>query len=115
MQLTENSRNCPKCQKELKVRVGCRGPFVGCTGYPDCRFSRDLTPEEVTAYEAETAEQQKQMEGTVEYWRNKFYEERTYWVTQLKEGKLAKVAPEPVASPPLTYPPDPEEEGSDPF
>jgi CRISPR/Cas system-associated exonuclease Cas4 (RecB family) len=31
---------CPLCGKELKQRNGKFGPFFGCSGYPDCRFSR---------------------------------------------------------------------------
>ncbi len=34
-------QNCPECGKPLVVRVGRRGKFVGCTGYPKCRYSTD--------------------------------------------------------------------------
>ncbi len=37
---------CPRCGEELVVRFGRRGPFVGCSAYPKCRFTRNLTPEE---------------------------------------------------------------------
>lgn len=33
---------CPKCQKPLAIRLGKRGRFIGCTGYPDCDFTKDL-------------------------------------------------------------------------
>ena len=33
--------NCPDCGKPLMVRAGRRGKFVGCSGYPKCRFTRD--------------------------------------------------------------------------
>ena len=33
---------CPKCGKPLTVRLGRRGKFVGCSGYPDCDFTRNL-------------------------------------------------------------------------
>ena len=39
---------CPKCTKQLTVRLGKRGRFVGCTGYPECDYTRDMN---------ETAEQ----------------------------------------------------------
>ena len=29
---------CPECGKPLAKRRGRFGPFVGCTGYPDCKF-----------------------------------------------------------------------------
>jgi len=30
-------QKCPKCGKEMKLRFGKFGPFLGCTGYPDCK------------------------------------------------------------------------------
>lgn len=30
-------QKCPKCSKEMKLRHGKFGPFLGCTGYPDCK------------------------------------------------------------------------------
>ncbi len=33
---------CPKCGKALAIRLGRRGRFVGCTGYPECDYTRDL-------------------------------------------------------------------------
>ena len=45
--------NCPKCGKPLSIRLGRRGRFIGCTGYPDCDYTRNLD---------ETAEQAAQPE-----------------------------------------------------
>ena len=39
----ENSiRNnvCPRCGKELVRRNGKHGEFIGCSGFPKCRFVR---------------------------------------------------------------------------
>lgn len=33
---------CPKCEKPLAIRLGKRGRFIGCTGYPECDFTQDL-------------------------------------------------------------------------
>jgi len=33
---------CPKCGKPLSKRLGKRGSFIGCTGYPECDFTRSL-------------------------------------------------------------------------
>jgi DNA topoisomerase-1 len=33
---------CPKCGKPLSIRLGKRGRFIGCTGYPDCDYTRNL-------------------------------------------------------------------------
>lgn len=30
-------QHCPLCQKPMKLRHGRFGPFLGCTGYPDCK------------------------------------------------------------------------------
>jgi len=39
---------CPKCGKPLSKRLGKRGSFIGCTGYPECDFTRSLGDEEDT-------------------------------------------------------------------
>jgi len=37
---------CPQCGKPLSIRLGRRGRFIGCTGYPDCDYTRNLTGKE---------------------------------------------------------------------
>jgi DNA topoisomerase-1 len=32
---------CPKCGKPLNKRLGKRGSFIGCTGYPECDYVRN--------------------------------------------------------------------------
>jgi DNA topoisomerase-1 len=39
---------CPKCGKPLSKRLGKRGSFIGCTGYPECDYTRSLDGEEDT-------------------------------------------------------------------
>lgn len=31
---------CPQCGKPLSIRLGKRDRFIGCTGYPDCSYTR---------------------------------------------------------------------------
>jgi len=33
---------CPKCGAEIVIRSGKHGPFLGCTHYPQCDYSRPL-------------------------------------------------------------------------
>jgi DNA topoisomerase-1 len=33
---------CPKCGKPLSKRLGKRGSFIGCTGYPECDYVRNI-------------------------------------------------------------------------
>ncbi len=33
---------CPECGKQLVVRASRRGKFIGCSGYPKCRYTRNL-------------------------------------------------------------------------
>ena len=33
---------CPECGKPLVLRLGRRGRFVGCTGYPECNFTGNV-------------------------------------------------------------------------
>lgn len=39
---TPASTTCPKCGSELRVRHGSRGKFLGCTGYPNCKFTKSI-------------------------------------------------------------------------
>jgi DNA topoisomerase-1 len=40
---------CPKCGKhQLTIRLGRRGRFIGCAGYPDCDYTRNLDGAEGT-------------------------------------------------------------------
>ncbi len=34
--------NCPTCGKQLTIRLGKRGRFIGCSGFPDCDYTRNL-------------------------------------------------------------------------
>ena len=37
-------RSCPECKKgRLGLRLGKHGPFIGCTEYPACKFTRPLS------------------------------------------------------------------------
>ena len=41
---------CPKCGKHhLTIRLGRRGRFIGCAGYPDCDYTRNVDGAEDTA------------------------------------------------------------------
>lgn len=41
---------CPLCGKPLSIRLGKRDRFIGCTGYPDCSYTRAMKelPEEAS-------------------------------------------------------------------
>ncbi|MFV0256297.1 type I DNA topoisomerase [Candidatus Liberibacter solanacearum] len=41
----EDSRTCPSCQKNpLSIKLSSKyGAFVGCTNYPECKYTRQLT------------------------------------------------------------------------
>ncbi len=51
--------NCPKCEKPLSIRLGKRGRFVGCSGYPDCDYTRNMEGETTTASEPEIVADRK--------------------------------------------------------
>lgn len=36
---------CPKCGADLSIRLGKRGRFIGCTAYPECDYTRNLSEE----------------------------------------------------------------------
>src|SRR5699024_1314716 len=33
---------CPKCGKPLAIKHGRNGKFIGCTGFPDCDFTKSI-------------------------------------------------------------------------
>lgn len=35
---------CPQCGKPLQKILGKTGEFIGCTGYPECKYTRNLEP-----------------------------------------------------------------------
>jgi len=40
--LEQAQPSCPECGAALLPRNGKSGPFLGCSNYPDCKFSRPL-------------------------------------------------------------------------
>ena len=34
------NESCPDCSKPLSIRLGKRDRFIGCTGYPECKYTR---------------------------------------------------------------------------
>jgi len=50
-------RQCPSCgQGRLSLKVGKFGAFIGCSNYPDCRFTRQFSDAQGGAPEASTPE-----------------------------------------------------------
>jgi DNA topoisomerase-1 len=50
---------CPECNKELVIRTGKAGEFVGCTGFPECKFTSNFTKAEDGTITLVKAEQLK--------------------------------------------------------
>lgn len=44
---------CPKCEKPLCSKLGRNGKFIGCTGYPECNYTRNINED---GSESETGE-----------------------------------------------------------
>ncbi len=38
--------NCPRCSKPLAIRLSRNGPFLACSGYPQCSFTSDFERDE---------------------------------------------------------------------
>ena len=74
-----NPPDCPKCGKALRVREGARGRFLACSGYPDCRYSRDMTEQEFL-----------RCDGNSVTWMDRFFAERRYWV--MRVGQFFRVS-----------------------
>ena len=47
----DTQETCPDCGKPLIERWGRNGKFIGCSGYPDCRYTKPLEGEKITTDE----------------------------------------------------------------
>ena len=50
---------CPKCGKQVAKRLGRNGYFIGCTGYPECDYTRNVDDAPGTTNEPEVVEGRK--------------------------------------------------------
>jgi DNA topoisomerase-1 len=44
-QPVETEHKCPTCGKPMLERMGKSGPFLGCSGYPDCKTTMSFGPD----------------------------------------------------------------------
>ena len=40
--ITYDAMICPECGGKLRERNGRNGPFIGCSNYPECRYTRSI-------------------------------------------------------------------------
>jgi|SRR5690554_238759 len=45
--------NCPECGKQLVIRNGRYGEFIGCSGYPDCKYIKKDKQENLKSLDIE--------------------------------------------------------------
>lgn len=45
----ELEEKCPDCGKNLVIKHSRNGKFIGCTGFPDCRYTRSFVTEKAQA------------------------------------------------------------------
>jgi len=50
---------CPECGKQLSIRLGRNGRFIGCTDYPTCSYTRNLNDDGTESNEPEIVEGRK--------------------------------------------------------
>ena len=55
----ELDEKCPKCGKPLSKRLGRNGYFIGCNGYPECDYTRNVDDEPGSTGEPEIVEGRK--------------------------------------------------------
>lgn len=48
--------NCPDCSKPLSIRLGRFNRFIGCTGYPECGYTRSMDETKESAVQADVVE-----------------------------------------------------------
>lgn len=37
---------CPECNSTIHLKIGKNGPFLACSGYPECKYTRDYVRDE---------------------------------------------------------------------
>ena len=91
---TPESRICPECQKgTLSLKVGRFGAFIGCSNYPECKYTRQFSTAEGVD---EETEETKEIPETRELGKDGAGHMVTVkkgpygWYVQLGEGKEAK-------------------------
>lgn len=47
---------CPTCEKPLAIRLGRHSRFIGCTGYPECTYTRSVDEDKDSAVGPEIVE-----------------------------------------------------------
>ncbi|MFQ5671971.1 MAG: type I DNA topoisomerase [Nitrospinales bacterium] len=55
-EVEETDEMCPKCSKPMVIKRGRFGKFMACTGYPDCKTTRQLSRESGDGQPAVTEE-----------------------------------------------------------
>ena len=76
----------------MTLRNGSRGPFWGCSTYPRCKGTRDATQAEVTAARGPLTDDErasleatiKNLKGSIDYWRDAFFDGRSWWVMRME-------------------------------
>ncbi len=49
----ELNETCPECGSKLAIWLGKRGRFIGCTGYPNCKYTRNVVDDAASKAAAE--------------------------------------------------------------
>ena len=52
--------DCPDCGKPTMIKFGKAGPFLACSGYPECKFTSNFTRDESGEVHIAAREQQQQ-------------------------------------------------------
>ncbi|MDC3181235.1 type I DNA topoisomerase [Gammaproteobacteria bacterium] len=91
--------DCSECGKHLVLKLGKHGKFIGCSGYPECKYTRPL---EGTATEAAPLEDRpcpkctaplvKKMTGTSGFYGCSTYPECKY-IEPLEENRTSVICP----------------------
>lgn len=105
---TPESRVCPECHTgTLSLKVGRFGAFIGCSNYPECKYTRQFSKTTVQEGEAPSDEPEQQPEtrlvGQDAAGHAVCVKKGPYgWYVQLGEGKEAKRISVPKSMDPQT-------------
>ncbi|MBP5534482.1 MAG: type I DNA topoisomerase [Alphaproteobacteria bacterium] len=100
---TPESRVCPECKKgTLSLKVGRFGAFIGCSNYPECKYTRQFSNSiideegQVSDAQPNTEDNTSRLLGQNEKKENIYIKKGPYgWYVQQGEGKESKRSPLP--------------------
>lgn len=78
---------CPKCNKDLAVRRSVWGQFLGCTGFPECRYTEKIPQSEEEKLGVEKRREYFRLNKTSDRYDHRYMNKKASRTEQAKPAK----------------------------